>query len=57
MIAGLLAQACRPIGRLHGCVDARRGRAGGGPRLIAEDLTEVLPAVLRRLYDAFGIDY
>jgi hypothetical protein len=28
-----------------------------GPGLIAEDLTEVLPAVFRRLYDEFGIDY
>jgi len=28
-----------------------------GPGLIAEDLPEVLPAVFRRLYDAFGIDY
>ena len=28
-----------------------------GPGLIAEDLPEVLPAVFRRLYDAFGIEY
>jgi ADP-dependent NAD(P)H-hydrate dehydratase / NAD(P)H-hydrate epimerase len=28
-----------------------------GPGLIAEDLPETLPAVLRRLYDKFGIDY
>jgi len=28
-----------------------------GPGLIAEDLPEVLPAVFRRLYDEFGIDY
>jgi hypothetical protein len=28
-----------------------------GPGLIAEDLTETLPAVMRRLYDEFGIDY
>ena len=35
------------------------GEAGGeaGPGLIAEDLPEVLPAVLRRLYDRLGIDY
>src|ERR1700712_693911 len=33
------------------------GAREAGPGLIAEDLTEVLPAVLRRLYDAFGIDY
>ena len=28
-----------------------------GPGLIAEDLPEVTPAVFRRLYDEFGIDY
>jgi NAD(P)H-hydrate repair Nnr-like enzyme with NAD(P)H-hydrate dehydratase domain len=28
-----------------------------GPGLIAEDLPEVLPAVFRRLYDEFGVDY
>ena len=28
-----------------------------GPGLIAEDLPEVLPAVHRRIYDEFGIDY
>ncbi len=28
-----------------------------GPGLIAEDLPEVLPAVFRRLYDAFDIEY
>jgi ADP-dependent NAD(P)H-hydrate dehydratase / NAD(P)H-hydrate epimerase len=28
-----------------------------GPGLIAEDLPEVLPAVFRRLYDGFGIEY
>ena len=28
-----------------------------GPGLIAEDLTEVLPAVFRRLYDEFGMEY
>jgi hydroxyethylthiazole kinase-like uncharacterized protein yjeF len=35
------------------------GEAGSeaGPGLIAEDLPEVLPAVFRRLYDEFGIDY
>jgi hydroxyethylthiazole kinase-like uncharacterized protein yjeF len=35
------------------------GEAGNeaGPGLIAEDLPEVLPAVFRRLYDEFGIDY
>jgi hypothetical protein len=35
------------------------GEAGSeaGPGLIAEDLPEVLPAVLRRLYDEMNIDY
>lgn len=35
------------------------GEAGSeaGPGLIAEDLTEVLPAVFRRLYDQLGIQY
>ena len=28
-----------------------------GPGLIAEDLPEVMPAVFRRLYDEFGIEY
>ena len=28
-----------------------------GPGLIAEDLPEVLPAVFRRLYDEFGVEY
>jgi len=36
--------------------DARVPREAG-PGLIAEDLPEVLPAVFRRLYDEFGIDY
>jgi hydroxyethylthiazole kinase-like uncharacterized protein yjeF len=31
--------------------------AEAGPGLIAEDLPEVLPAVFRRLYDEFGVDY
>ncbi len=35
------------------------GEAGreAGPGLIAEDLPEVLPAVFRRLYDLFEVDY
>ena len=51
-------RACRPIEAacigvwMHG-----EGAREAGPGLIAEDLTEVLPAVFRRLYDAFGIDY
>jgi hydroxyethylthiazole kinase-like uncharacterized protein yjeF len=58
MIAGLLAQgvaafeaACIGVW-MHG--EAARE---AGPGLIAEDLPEVLPAVFRKLYDEFGIDY
>jgi hydroxyethylthiazole kinase-like uncharacterized protein yjeF len=58
MIAGVLAQgvaayeaACIGVW-MHG--EAARE---AGPGLIAEDLTEVLPAVFRRLYDEFGVDY
>ena len=58
MIAGLLAQGApafeaASIGVwMHG--EAARE---AGPGLIAEDLPEVLPAVFRRLYDEFCIDY
>jgi len=58
IIAGLLAQAvpayeAASIGAwMHG--EAARE---AGPGLIAEDLPEVMPAVFRRLYDEFGIDY
>jgi hypothetical protein len=47
-------QGARPKARawMHG-ETAREA----GPGLIAEDLPEVLPAVFRRLYDEFGIDY
>lgn len=58
IIAGLLAQgvpayeaACMGVW-MHG-----EGAREAGPGLIAEDLAETLPAVFRRLYDAFGIDY
>lgn len=58
MIAGLLAQgvaafeaACIGVW-MHG--EAARE---AGPGLIAEDLPEVLPAVFRRLYDEFCIEY
>ena len=58
MIAGMLAQgvpafeaACIGVW-MHG--EAARE---AGPGLIAEDLPETLPAVFRRLYDEFGIDY
>jgi hydroxyethylthiazole kinase-like uncharacterized protein yjeF len=58
MIAGLLAQGvpafeAASIGVwMHG--EAARE---AGPGLIAEDLPETLPAVFRRLYDEFGVDY
>ena len=58
MIAGMLAQGApafeaASIGVwMHG--EAARE---AGPGLIAEDLTETLPAVFRRLYDEFGIEY
>jgi hydroxyethylthiazole kinase-like uncharacterized protein yjeF len=58
MIGGLLAQGvpafeAASIGVwMHG--EAARE---AGPGLIAEDLPEVLPAVFRRLYDEFGLDY
>jgi hydroxyethylthiazole kinase-like uncharacterized protein yjeF len=58
IIAGFLAQGvaafeAASIGVwMHG-----ESASEAGPGLIAEDLTEVLPAVFRRLYDEFGIDY
>jgi hydroxyethylthiazole kinase-like uncharacterized protein yjeF len=58
MIAGLLAQHVPTFEAA--CIGAwMHGEAGSeaGPGLIAEDLPEVLPAVFRRLYDEFGIDY
>jgi hydroxyethylthiazole kinase-like uncharacterized protein yjeF len=58
MIAGLLAQGAPAFEAA--CIGVwMHGEAGGeaGPGLIAEDLTEVLPAVFRRVYDKFGIDY
>ena len=58
IIAGLLAQGAPAFEAasmgvwMHG--EAARE---AGPGLIAEDLPEVLPAVHRRLYDEFAIDY
>ena len=58
IIAGLLAQGVRAFEAasmgvwMHG--EAARE---AGPGLIAEDLPEVLPAVFRRLYDEFGVEY
>jgi hydroxyethylthiazole kinase-like uncharacterized protein yjeF len=58
MIGGLLAQGAAAFEAA--CIGVwMHGEAGSeaGPGLIAEDLPEVLPAVFRRLYDEFGIDY
>jgi hydroxyethylthiazole kinase-like uncharacterized protein yjeF len=58
IIAGLLAQGVPAFEAasmgvwMHG--EAARE---AGPGLIAEDLSETLPAVFRRLYDEFGIEY
>lgn len=58
MIAGMLAQGVPAFEAA--CIAVwMHGEAAGeaGPGLIAEDLPEVLPAVFRRLYDGFGIEY
>ncbi|HEV7600873.1 MAG TPA: NAD(P)H-hydrate dehydratase [Bradyrhizobium sp.] len=58
MIAGFLAQGAPAFEAA--CMGVwMHGEAGSeaGPGLISEDLPEVLPAVFRRLYDEFGIDY
>ncbi|MCP3413018.1 NAD(P)H-hydrate dehydratase [Bradyrhizobium brasilense] len=58
IIAGFLAQGVAAFEAagigvwMHG-----ESASEAGPGLIAEDLTEVLPAVFRRLYDEFGIEY
>jgi hydroxyethylthiazole kinase-like uncharacterized protein yjeF len=58
IIAGLLAQGvpafeAASIGVwMHG-----EAASEAGPGLISEDLPETLPAVFRRLYDRFGIEY
>jgi ADP-dependent NAD(P)H-hydrate dehydratase / NAD(P)H-hydrate epimerase len=58
IIAGFLAQGVAAFEAasmavwMHG--EAARE---AGPGLIAEDLTETLPAVFRRIYDEFGVDY
>jgi hydroxyethylthiazole kinase-like uncharacterized protein yjeF len=58
MIGGFLAQGVAAFEAA--CMGVwMHGEAGdqAGPGLIAEDLPEVLPAVFRRLYDEFGVDY
>jgi hydroxyethylthiazole kinase-like uncharacterized protein yjeF len=58
IVAGFLAQGVAAFEAasmavwMHG--EAARE---AGPGLIAEDLTETLPAVFRRIYDEFGVDY
>jgi hydroxyethylthiazole kinase-like uncharacterized protein yjeF len=58
IIAGLLAQGV-PAFEAASIGVWMHGEAGrtAGPGLIAEDLTETLPAVFRQIYDEFGIDY
>lgn len=58
MIGGLLAQSVPAFEAacMGGWMHGETGQEAG-PGLIAEDLPEVLPAVLRRLYDRFEIDY
>jgi ADP-dependent NAD(P)H-hydrate dehydratase / NAD(P)H-hydrate epimerase len=58
IIAGLLAQGV-PAFEAASMGVWMHGEAGreAGPGLSAEDLPEVLPAVHRRIYDEFGIDY
>jgi hydroxyethylthiazole kinase-like uncharacterized protein yjeF len=58
MIAGMLAQGV-PAFEAASIGVWMHGEAGreAGPGLIAEDLSETLPAVFRRLYDGFGIEY
>jgi ADP-dependent NAD(P)H-hydrate dehydratase / NAD(P)H-hydrate epimerase len=58
MISGLLAQGV-PAFEAASIGVFMHGEAAGeaGPGLIAEDLPETLPAVMRRLYDEFSIDY
>ncbi len=58
VVAGMLAQGAPAFEAA--CIGAwMHGEAAreAGPGLIAEDLSETLPAVFRRLYDAFGVDY
>lgn len=57
MIAGLLAQRVEPFAAASMAVWMHGDAAGRfGPGLIAEDLPEALPAVLRGLYQRFAIE-
>ena len=58
IISGLLAQGVPAFEAasmgvwMHG-----QAASEAGPGLIAEDLPETMPAVMRHLYDEFDIDY
>jgi hydroxyethylthiazole kinase-like uncharacterized protein yjeF len=58
MVAGMLAQGV-PAFEAASIAVWMHGEAAreAGPGLVAEDLPETLPAVFRRLYDIFGVDY
>jgi hydroxyethylthiazole kinase-like uncharacterized protein yjeF len=58
IIAGLLAQGVPAFEAASMGVWVHGEAAGeAGPGLIAEDLPETMPAVMRHLYDEFDIDY
>ncbi|MCA6114180.1 NAD(P)H-hydrate dehydratase [Bradyrhizobium sp. WSM 1738] len=58
MIAAMLAQGVAAFEATSIAVWMHGEAAGeAGPGLIAEDLPEVLPAVFRRLFDEFGVEY
>jgi hydroxyethylthiazole kinase-like uncharacterized protein yjeF len=58
MISGFLAQGVAAFEAASIGVFMHGEAAGeAGPGLIAEDLPETLPAVMRHLYDEFGIEY
>ena len=58
IIAGMLAQGVTAFeGASMGVWMHGEAAREAGPGLIAEDLPETLPAVFRRLYDEFGIEY
>jgi hydroxyethylthiazole kinase-like uncharacterized protein yjeF len=58
MVAAMLAQSA-PAFEATSIAVWMHGEAAreAGPGLIAEDLPDVMPAVMRHIYDEFGIDY